>query len=500
MSSVRVNVIANFGGQALSILIGLLAMPIYLRILGIESYGLIGFYLSLQAVFIILDLGLSSTLSRELARYTHSEDDPNIQRDLVRTLEWLYWPIGALIAVLVFAVSGSIASHWLKTVALTPAETANAISLMGLATALQWPFALYQGGFRGIERQVTLNLLSGGAVVLRTLACLLVLVYVSPTLPAFLACQISVAALQTIVSRTLLWRLLPPGNRSPKFSRELLLKVRDFSLGLTGISIVSLLLMQSDKIILSSILPLDEFGYYTVAATVAGALSSTVGPFFYSLYPRYSGLVAAGETSALIDLYHASNQWITVCVASVATVLILYSRDLLLMWTHNPTVAANSSPILSVLVIGTALNGLVHLPYALQLAYGSTRLAFYQNLIAVVLFVPSVWWLAHHYGGVGAAAAWAVLNLGYVLISIPIMHRRLLPGHAGIWYRRDILPPVTAALLVVGIAKLCFPTLPVGLPGILALAGIGATTLIASGLASSSVRSVISNRLLHNRI
>ena len=70
-----------------------------------------------------------------------------------------------------------------------------------------------------------------------------------------------------------------------------------------------------------------------------------------------------------------------------------------------------------------------------------------------------------------------------------------MPGHAGTWYRRDILPPVIAAVLVAGTARMFFPTLPLGLPGVLALAGIGSITLIASGFASSSVRSVVSQRL-----
>ena len=495
MASLKQNIVANFGGQSVSVLVGLLAMPIYLRILGIESYGLIGFYLSLQAMFAILDLGLSSTLSRELARYTHSGGDPNIQRDLVRTLEWLYWPIGALIALLVFAVSGSIALHWLKSVTLTPAETAAAISLMGLATALQWPFALYQGGLRGVERQVSLNLLSAGAAITRAVACILVLVYVAPTLPAFLACQIAIAALQTMLSRSLLWRILPPGNRPPRFSRELLVSVRRFSFGLTGISILTLLLMQSDKIILSSMLPLDEFGYYTVAATVAGALSSTVGPFFFSLYPRYSGLVATGATASLIDLYHQSNQWLTVCVTSVATVVALFAHDLLLLWTQDPVVASKSAPILSILIIGTALQGLAHLPYALQLAHGWTRLAFYQNLIAIFIIVPAIWWLAHWYGGLGAAFALLALNLVGIIVTVPVMHNRLLRGELSRWYGHDILPPTLAALFVALSARILVPAIPGGLAGVALLAAIGGATLAASCLASSSIRAFLMCRL-----
>jgi O-antigen/teichoic acid export membrane protein len=258
---------------------------------------------------------------------------------------------------------------------------------------------------------------------------------------------------------------------------------------MAGISLLSLLLMQTDRVVLSSLLPLTEFGYYAVAASISTALSSAIGPFFNALYPRYSGLVSAGKSTELSFLYHLSNQLLATIVAPVAMVIAFFSHDILLLWTGNSALAANSAPILSLMAIGTSLNGLVHLPYALQLAYGWTRFALVQNVIAVILFVPAIWWLAHRFGGVGAASAWVALNLGYVLISVPIMHRKLLLGQAGTWYRHDVLPPVIAAAITALIAKLLFPVLHDGFAGFMLLAAIGLATLTASAMSASSFRS-----------
>ena len=500
MTKLRNNIIANFGGQAWAMVMGVAFVPIYIRVLGIEAYGLIGFFLSIQAFFLILDLGLSATLNRELARDSHSDAPADVKRDLVRTLEWIYWPTGLLIAVGTFAASGPLASSWLRPVSLTIDQAAYAITLMGLSAALQWPCGFYSGGFRGLERQVMLNGLNASFATLRGLGAVAVLLLVSPTFTAFLWWQVAVSALQTAVSGTVLWRLLPPGSRAPRFGLERLHELSGFALGMTGIVGLSFVLVQSDRIILSTVLPLGEFGYYTVAATVAAALSSVVYPFFGALFPRFSGLVATGDTPRLITLYHQSNQLLAVVVAPVACVLSFFSADVLHLWTGDAELAAKSGPILSILVLGTALNGLMNLPYALQLAYGWTKLALYQNMVAVLLVVPSIWWLAHHYGSLGAATVWLALNLCYVTIGVPLMHRRLLVGEMARWYRYDILPPVLGAVTSAAAARALIQEPLQGRQGLAELALIGITCLFATALCSSEARMIMLNpRKLHSR-
>lgn len=488
VANLRSNIIANFGGQAWILLMRLAFVPVYIRILGIEAYGLIGFFLSLQAVLLVLDMGLAATINRELARSLTTGTNPDKTRDLVRTLEWVYWLTGILIAAAVLALSPLLASHWLKPVALSVDQTASAIALMGLAAGIQWPSSLYAGGLYGLERQVALNGLNAMIATLRGVGAIVVILYYSPTLTAFLWWQVAVGALATLASGGLLWHQLPSGSRKAVFRMERLLDHRAFALGMTGITVLSLLLMQSDRIILSTLLPLNQFGYYTFAAAAAAALSAVVGPFFNALFPRFSKLVAEQDEHKLIVLYHQSNQLLTVVVASVAAVLAFFATDILRLWTHDASLAEKSGPLLSILAVGTALNGIMHLPYALQLAHGWTRLAFYQNLASVLVVVPSVWWLGHRFGGVGAAAVWVALNLSYVLISIPLMHRKLMRGEMRAWYLHDIFPPVVVSAIAAGTAWVLIP-IPAGtVTGVSILFSISIVTLSLSFVATKATR------------
>src|SRR5262249_50939628 len=118
MSQLQRNIVANFAGKTWSALMGLAFIPLYVKFMGIESYGLVGFFLTLQAVISLIDIGLSTTLNRELARYSARPEQAQEMRDVVRTLEIVYWAGAIFIGVIVFLLSGPITQHWIKVEAL----------------------------------------------------------------------------------------------------------------------------------------------------------------------------------------------------------------------------------------------------------------------------------------------------------------------------------------------------------------------------------------------
>jgi O-antigen/teichoic acid export membrane protein len=165
-------------------------------------------------------------------------------------------------------------------------------------------------------------------------------------------------------------------------------------------------------------------------------------------------LVSINDQDELKRLYHESCQFISVLILPAAIVIALFSKELLLLWTQSPTKTENAYLLVSILICGTALNGLMYLPYALQLAFGWTSLSFFKNVIAVILLVPFIIYMATHYGVVGAASVWFILNAGYVLFEIPVMHLRLLRGEKWRWYLQDVCLPLTVCIVVAGLGRI----------------------------------------------
>ena len=65
-TSLKSNIIANFVGNGWGAIISIIFVPIYLKYIGAEGYGLIGIFASLQVVLSLLDSGLSTTLNKEI--------------------------------------------------------------------------------------------------------------------------------------------------------------------------------------------------------------------------------------------------------------------------------------------------------------------------------------------------------------------------------------------------------------------------------------------------
>jgi O-antigen/teichoic acid export membrane protein len=81
------NIVANFASQGYLAALNLALLPFYVAYMGAEAYGLIGFFATLQAWFMLLDFGLSQTLVREAARYRGGVLDPDRFRGLVLAIE-----------------------------------------------------------------------------------------------------------------------------------------------------------------------------------------------------------------------------------------------------------------------------------------------------------------------------------------------------------------------------------------------------------------------------
>jgi hypothetical protein len=128
-------------------------------------------------------------------------------------------------------------------------------------------------------------------------------------------------------------------------------------------------------------------------------------------------------------------------------------------WTNSLETSRNVSPILRILVIGYAFNSLVVVPYALQLAYEWTSLALFQNIIAIIILSPLILFFTSIWGNAGSASVWLILNLAYLLISMPIMYKKLLSTEKWTWYKLDIIKPMLISGSVVAMGKILKNTL-----------------------------------------
>lgn len=442
------NLVANYLGQAWAAFMALAFLPLYVRLLGVEALGLIGIFVLLQSWLVLLDLGMTPTVNREMARFTAGGHTPQSIRDLLRTVEVVCLLLASLIALVVWGASGYLAHQWLRAENLPVDVVRQALGLMGVVVALRFCESIYRGALLGLQRHVYYNGVNALLATLRYIGAIGVLMFVSPTIWAFYLWQAAMSVVTVAVLAAAVHGSLPAATAPARASRAALAGVQRFAGGMLAITGLSLLVSQTDKLLLSRLLTLEDFGYYTLAATVAGGLGMAVAPIMQSFYPRLVALVTTGDEIRLSDTYHQGSQLVAVTTSAAMLVLTMFPHGVVWAWSGDPQLAAQTAPLLLPLAFGAFLNALMWMPYQLQLAHGWTGLTIRINTAAVAVITPAILWLVPAYGARAAAWIWVALNSAYVLVGIQLMHRRVLRGQKGRWYLRDVAAPVASATLV----------------------------------------------------
>ena len=489
MGRLERNAFANLFGAAWSAALNVLCIPLYIKLMGAEAFGLVGLFITLQSIFVVLDLGVGATLNREMARFAAANVAPLTQRDLVFTLQAVYLLGALVVGASVFALAPAMARHWVRAQSLSAETVTNCVRMMGVAMALQFPFVFYQSGLLGLQRQVLLNEMVATLATLRAAGTLLALWLVASTPQTFFAAQIAAGAASTAAAAFMLWRCLPAPaeGASCGFRFEVIRRVWRFGAAYAANAVANMGLYQGDKIILSTLLPLELFGYYTLAQTIASGMYSVIVSVGGAAFPQLAGLVGRDAEAELSEAYHRSSQLMLVLLAPIAVVAAIFSKEVLFMWTGYRTVVENAHLVLTLLVCGMLLHGLVQAPYYLQVAYGWWRIILGTNLILLLCVVPMNILMAKAYGGPGAALVWVLLNLCYVL-TLPFVHRRFLKGQQGRWLFEDIFTPLCGALSVGAAARWLIPP-DLSRAGLLAyLSATGLLALAAAAALASRLR------------
>lgn len=471
-------------------MLGLVMLPVYLRYLGQEAYGLVGFFTLLQAWFQLLDLGLTPTVSRELSRYRAGVLAPEQAAAMVRTLEWLFAVLGLCCALAVVLGAPWVVHNWLKVRQLDQTEVQRCVVLMGGMVAPRWLVGLYRGGLAGLERMVTINVANLLLALLRAGGAWLVLALWAPDPGAFFVFQASIGLLELLLMGFLFYQAGPmrAGWRPDWRAMRGCLRLAGSMAFLAGLWVV---LSQTDKLVLSGLLDLPSYGAYTVAVTLAGGILQLAAPLTQVLQPRFSVLVAQDDKPALVALYRAGTQVAGAGLFALAGTLALFSGPLLRAWTGNPETVALAVRVLPLYALGNAVVALLSLAFAVQFAYGRTRWHVVGNCVFGVFWVPGVYWCARQAGAVGAGWLWLLGNMTYLLLWLPYIHRRLLPP--GCW--RLLLRDVVVMAASVAVILLAFAWL--GLPQtgrmvtLACLGGVAVVTAVGAMLMQPEGRALL---------
>ena len=441
-------ILANYLGQGWSAAMAIAFLPAYVAILGPASYGLVALFALALSVLAIVDVVVASTLLRESARYKSGQCSSETFLSVVESIKTLTILLAAGLLVIVLAGSSWAASHWIQAGNLTSTSVSQALNWTAVVLAIRVLEGAYRGILTGLERQWQVNLWLALTATARYPGALAALLLWDATTDVFFAWQATVAGLSVLILARMARRAMPPGQGARLLSLAALRSVAGFSVPMVGLSVATIALTSVDKLLLTGLVDLAEFGRYALASMATGLLYVIVVPLTQGAAPRMVGACASGNVEPLADIHRRVVQLTTLLVGTAGTCLALFPGHLIYAWSGDQALVATVSPYLSCLAIAAMANCFGHLGYNLLLTAGRVppllRIAVLALATAAVVLPPMV----TRWGGIGAAYACIGINVAQAFVTLGLAHGKILPGLGFSLLRRDVMIPAMVIGLV----------------------------------------------------
>ena len=440
--AVQKNLFSNYLGQFYLLFIAIIMVPFYLQYIGTEAYGLVGFFALIQSWMMLLDMGLSPTLLREVAKVRVDETPRKLEtfKYLFHSIEFIFIFISFLIIFLIVTFSSWISMNWLKVETLNMDDVSYSISLIGIMVGLRFITSLYKSGISGAEEQVWLNKMSMIIATFRYVGVLGILHFVSSEFKHFFEYQLIVAIIELFVFAIVFYKILHLGKFKLYFSRKALAPIFSFSARIAYSGMVWIFITQLDKLLLSGVLPLKEYGYFAFLGMIANALIQLSAPISKAILPRMTALLAQKKEKEMLIIYRKATQIFSIMVFSITGIITLYSYQLLYAWTGDIEAAEWGKDILVYYVLGNALISFSGFAFYLQYVHGNLTMHTKAYTFVLFVFSPILVWSVYTYSAIGASIVWFIFSLLFFFLWVPVVHHFFAPKLHKIWIVKDILP------------------------------------------------------------
>jgi O-antigen/teichoic acid export membrane protein len=432
------NVIANTIGTVAFIAATAATSVFSFRIAGPEQFGLIGFYLTLHGIVAVLDVGLGPGIVREVAQARAGSGRAGIGT-ILYTFQGIYAGLTGVTTTILLAGSWLLAGL-INARSIGADEIHLALILTAFTIGAQRLRSVFTIFLEGMEQQVMANILQSGGAVVRAAVAIAAMLVFTPSAVVFLAASLTMCVLEVLVNGLVAWRAVPRGDEKAHFSLPLIRELAHFLATSSTAGMLGALLQNADKLMVSTLLPLDVTGRYLFISQICLIVVKLVVPNVTAVLPRLSASVHRGDLDDTRKVYFAAGATASSLVAVFVFGATFFGADALVILTGSADVANDYARLFALLAWAYGLNSLCYLPNALLLAEGHPETSFWSNAIATACYLPSLYMLTPDYGAVAPAFLWLVTNAMIFVVFVERAHFYGLSRQRGPWLRTSLIP------------------------------------------------------------
>jgi O-antigen/teichoic acid export membrane protein len=415
------NTLLNLLGYAAPLVVAVFAIPLIVKAIGTDRFGVLTLTWVLTGYLSILDLGLGRALTKIVAEklgQNHAADIPCVI--------WTALTALAFISIVIGLIFYSC-SHWLvydvlkipvglKTEALYSLYlTAVSISAVIISAGLRAILEAYQRFDLVIAARIPLGILSFAAPLL--------VIPFSVKLHAIIAVIFMGRLLITLIQFFLCCKIIPRLLADFSVKLKMFGTLIQFGGWMTVSNAISPLLIYLDRFFIGALLSISAVAYYATPSEVITKLTLVSGALMGVLFPAISASYTTDCQRAAF-LVEQGLKYLFIVIFPVVLVIVTFASEGLGIWL-NEEFARNCKEVTQILAMGIFFGCLGQIPFAFIQGVGRPDLTGKLHLVEMVVYLIALTGAIYWAGIVGAAIVWA-LRFMFDTVCLYIMAQRLM--------------------------------------------------------------------------
>jgi O-antigen/teichoic acid export membrane protein len=416
------NTIFNLFGQGSPLLVALVAIPLLIKHLGTERFGVLTLIWVITGYFSLFDLGLGRALTQLVADKLGQEKHQEIPA--------LFWT--ALLMMLALGVLGVAillpCSSWLVYEVLHIPPFLQAESYQSLyLIALFLPMIISTPSLRGLleaHQRFDLTALMSIGTGIYTFLSPLGVIHFSQQLVPIVAVLLLGRSVAWGVYLVLSFKLIPALRHDIKIQRTLVKPLLNFGGWMTLSNIVGPIMVYFDRFIIGGMISMAAVAYYTTPYEVIAKLQLIPLAIVGVLFPAFS-MSFFHDRSRTEGLFQRGVKYIFLVLFPCCLILNTFAYDGLNLWL-GADFARHSTRVVQWLIAGILINSLAFVPFAFLQGIGRPDLPAKLHLCELPFYLVALWLLIKVWGIEGAALAW-FLRASVDTMLLFFLANRLMP-------------------------------------------------------------------------
>lgn len=433
----------NFVGTVLPLAVGVVTIPLLIRGLGVERFGVLTIAWMVIGYFGLFDLGLGRAITKQLAENLSSGRESE-NPEYVWTAMFLMVLLGIVGGgVLAFAapyvvgllhVSAGLSEEARLAMYLMAASVPLVVATSGLRGVLE----AYQRFDLATYLRVPLGVLSyaGPLVVLPFSNSLVIVVAVI----AFGRLLALIAHLGFCV------HVIPALTARISIMYDKVWPLIRFGGWMSLTNIVGPFMVYMDRFFIGAILGATAVAYYVTPYEMVTKLWIIPGVLLGVLFPAFAAMLAL-ERERTRALVASSVRVLVAILFPLSLFLICFASDLLMVWI-GADFAEKSARVMQWLVLGVFINCVAQVHFNLLQAAGRADWTGKLHLFELPVYLGALWVGLDRWGIEGAAVVWTLRVLADALILVWLVAKQLPYLQGIVWGQARIV--IIAAMVCLG--------------------------------------------------